>query len=213
MARVVKVVAAALHNRWRSRRSRQGVTYSADKAALEEGDVLLGGAAGIGSSAATAVGYPAHQLQSGSPLPYQRHQPWHDDVRSPSSNSSSSSGGGFGGRPPRPPSSSIRWPPAGARGPAPAAGAGGGVRSGSFSWLEDAITEWQQSSSSSSSSRAPAPAGRHGETAAGGAGGLNGTARSGGGSGGVGGYSPQQVEEVKAVLRLLPVFATTVVYW
>jgi hypothetical protein len=32
-------------------------------------------------------------------------------------------------------------------------------------------------------------------------------------SGGVGGYSPQQVEEVKMVLRLLPVFTTTVIYW
>ncbi len=30
---------------------------------------------------------------------------------------------------------------------------------------------------------------------------------------GLAGYTPKQVEEVKLVLRLLPVFATTVLYW
>lgn len=31
--------------------------------------------------------------------------------------------------------------------------------------------------------------------------------------GGLAGYTPKQVEEVKLVLRLLPVFAATVLYW
>lgn len=31
--------------------------------------------------------------------------------------------------------------------------------------------------------------------------------------GGLAGYTPKQVEEVKLVLRLLPIFATTVLYW
>jgi hypothetical protein len=30
---------------------------------------------------------------------------------------------------------------------------------------------------------------------------------------GLAGYTPKQVEEVKMVLRLLPVFAATVMYW
>jgi hypothetical protein len=52
-------------------------------------------------------------------------------------------------------------------------------------WLEDAITEWQTS---------------QGHLVV-----L--------GEGGVGRYTPQQVEEVKMVLRLLPIFWTTVMYW
>ena len=31
--------------------------------------------------------------------------------------------------------------------------------------------------------------------------------------GGLAGYTPKQVEEVKMVLRLLPVFCATVLYW
>jgi hypothetical protein len=31
--------------------------------------------------------------------------------------------------------------------------------------------------------------------------------------GGLAGYTPKQVEEVKMVLRLLPIFGTTVLYW
>ena len=52
-------------------------------------------------------------------------------------------------------------------------------------WLEDAITEWQTSQG-------------HLVLA---------------GEGSHSGYTPQQVEEVKMVLRLLPVFWVTVLYW
>ena len=31
--------------------------------------------------------------------------------------------------------------------------------------------------------------------------------------GGLAGYTPKQVEEVKLVLRLLPIFGATVLYW
>lgn len=58
-------------------------------------------------------------------------------------------------------------------------------------WLEDAITEWQTSQGQL--------------VVASGASGASGAA--------LGGYTPQQVEEVKLVLRLLPVFFTTVMYW
>lgn len=61
----------------------------------------------------------------------------------------------------------------------------------SYRWLEDAITEWQTSQGQLVIA--------HGAAADGGS--------------GLGGYTPQQVEEVKLVLRLLPVFFTTVLYW
>ncbi|GAX73014.1 hypothetical protein CEUSTIGMA_g466.t1 [Chlamydomonas eustigma] len=55
--------------------------------------------------------------------------------------------------------------------------------SSSHKWLEDAITDWETSQ------------GQHIHV------------------GGLAGYTPKQVEEVKMVLRLLPVFAATVMYW
>ncbi len=55
----------------------------------------------------------------------------------------------------------------------------------SYRWLEDAITEWQTSQGHLMMS----------------------------GEAGVGGYTPQQVQEVKLVLRLLPVFFSTIFYW
>jgi hypothetical protein len=78
-------------------------------------------------------------------------------------------------------------------------GGSGGGSSSSYRWLEDAITEWQTSQGHMVVAEAvgAAPAPGHG-----------------GQSGGhLGGYTPQQVEEVKLVLRLLPVFFTTVLYW
>eukprot|EP00878_Enallax_costatus_P010038 GHUV01010477.1.p1 GENE.GHUV01010477.1~~GHUV01010477.1.p1 ORF type:complete len:428 (+),score=155.40 GHUV01010477.1:2685-3968(+) len=60
----------------------------------------------------------------------------------------------------------------------------------SYRWLEDAITEWQTSQEGQLSSGADVSRSRH-----------------------LGGYTPQQVEEVKMVLRLLPVFCTTALYW
>jgi len=53
----------------------------------------------------------------------------------------------------------------------------------SYRWLEDAVTEWQTS---------------QGQVVT---------------AGGLAGYTPKQVEEVKLVLRLLPIFAATVLYW
>lgn len=55
----------------------------------------------------------------------------------------------------------------------------------SYRWLEDAITEWQTS---------------QGQLV------LAGQVDHAG-------YTPKQVEEVKMVLRLLPVFFTTAMYW
>ncbi|KAG1657319.1 hypothetical protein FOA52_008047 [Chlamydomonas sp. UWO 241] len=53
----------------------------------------------------------------------------------------------------------------------------------SYRWLEDAITEWETSQ------------GRHMRV------------------GGLAGYTPKQVDEVKMVLRLLPVFFCCILYW
>eukprot|EP00955_Chlamydomonas_euryale_P078802 363203-Chlamydomonas_euryale.AAC.37 len=53
----------------------------------------------------------------------------------------------------------------------------------SHKWLDDAITEWHTSQ------------GQHMRIE------------------GLTGYSPQQVEEVKLVLRLLPVFLSSILYW
>jgi hypothetical protein len=84
----------------------------------------------------------------------------------------------------------------GRRGPG---GGGSGGGSSSYRWLEDAITEWQTSQGHMVVADALGPAAAVGH---------------GGPSGGhLGGYTPQQVEEVKLVLRLLPVFCTTVLYW
>jgi peptide/histidine transporter 3/4 len=58
------------------------------------------------------------------------------------------------------------------------------VQTKSYRWLEDAITEWETSQ------------GQHVHVE-----GLQGH------------YTPKQVEEVKLVLRLLPVFGATVLYW
>jgi hypothetical protein len=70
----------------------------------------------------------------------------------------------------------------------PRGGGGGGMKragaSKSYRWLEDAITEWADSQTHVDQ---PAP--------------------------GQGGYTRKQVEEVKMVLRLLPIFWTTVIYW
>jgi hypothetical protein len=76
---------------------------------------------------------------------------------------------------------------------------GGPSGSSSYRWLEDAITEWQ----TSQGHMVLAEAAGAGAAAGGGV-------QSGGH---LGGYTPQQVEEVKLVLRLLPVFFTTVLYW
>ncbi|KAF5831125.1 POT family-domain-containing protein [Dunaliella salina] len=54
----------------------------------------------------------------------------------------------------------------------------------SMRWLEDAVTEWQ----TSQGARVHV-------------------------AGGLAGYTPKQVEEVKLVLRLLPIFGATVLYW
>lgn len=58
------------------------------------------------------------------------------------------------------------------------------IQTKSYRWLEDAITEWETSQ------------GQHVHVE-----GLRGH------------YTPKQVEEVKLVLRLLPVFGATVLYW
>jgi hypothetical protein len=78
-------------------------------------------------------------------------------------------------------------------------GSGGGTAasSSSYRWLEDAITEWQTSQGHMVVAEAVGGGGAAGHQS----------------SGHLGGYTPQQVEEVKLVLRLLPVFFTTVLYW
>lgn len=73
---------------------------------------------------------------------------------------------------------------------------------GSFSWLESAIVEWQQGQLQQQQQQQLQQQQQQLRTGG-----------SAGARGGAGGYSPQQVEEVKMVLRLLPVFAVTVIYW
>lgn len=208
--------------RWRSRRNKSGAANGSINAAdsnQQQSDKFWGpepsqallpgpssGASSINSSPQRLSFYQRpqqqqHQVVYGfSPEPQQQQQ---------------QSWEAAGSRPPR---------PAGAISPdhhqqlLRASNSGGGVsggaqRTGSFSWLEDAIVEWQtaqqqlagdsHAAGGISSSLRPAPA------APAASGGVSGS----GVTGGAGGYSPQQVEEVKLVLRLLPVFATTVIYW
>eukprot|EP00879_Flechtneria_rotunda_P018658 GHRR01019581.1.p1 GENE.GHRR01019581.1~~GHRR01019581.1.p1 ORF type:complete len:740 (+),score=306.24 GHRR01019581.1:672-2891(+) len=173
MARVVKVVMAALKNRWRSHRS------DASSSSLKIFDPT-------GTSEEADSSY--HRA-----LLYQRAQQYGLVERSPVGQSSKGLSAVAGdGRP-----SSYRQQGSGggsSRGGLPGprhrssviAGSGG-----SYRWLEDAITEWQTSQRQLV---------------------LAGDIPAGGGAG-LGGYTPQQVEEVKLVLRLLPVFFTTVLYW
>eukprot|EP00775_Hariotina_reticulata_P008543 gene8543-8726_t len=170
MARVVKVVAAALSNRWRSRRGSGPAGDVSPKAydpAAQDADGSL------------------HRV-----LYYQRAQMY--GLTGDSGTSSSSGHGGSGqssfssGLPPKgPPGSARLTRPTGSL----AIKRSGPTASSSYRWLEDAITEWQ----TSQGQLVVAGAGASGVT--------------------LGGYTPQQVDEVKLVLRLLPVFFTTVMYW
>jgi len=209
--------------RWRSRRNKSGAANGSISAAdsnQQQSDKFWGpepsqallpgpssGASSINSSPQLVSFYQRPQQQ--------QHQVVYGFSPEPQQQQQQQSWEAAGSRPPR---------PAGAISPEHhqqllrASNSSGGVpggaqRTGSFSWLEDAIVEWQTAQghlagdshaagaiSSSLRPTAAAPAA---------SGGVSGS----GVAGGAGGYSSQQVEEVKLVLRLLPVFATTVIYW
>ncbi|GLC42322.1 hypothetical protein PLESTB_000659700 [Pleodorina starrii] len=173
MERVVRVVAAAMHNRWIKKKGVE--PRAADSSSLHGGHLYTGaanGTAGAGERPANGGGNGHRSLMLGgaaSPLPS------YLDL------ATAVGGGGGGG---------------GGDDGDDAVGGGGGRRrfqrnmsvpmspSMSHRWLEDAITDWQTSQGTV----------MH----------MDGLA---------GHYTPQQVEEVKMVLRLMPVFFTTMLYW
>lgn len=159
MARVAKVVAAALRARWRAGSTAAGGGLRGPRED-EEPPAVLGGPGGYGPDDAELASLLG-----------------------------SSRGRGYGSSRSAGALSLAPRPGAPQRGTGSRqAGAGGRTAaSGSFRWLEDAISEWQTSQGQ--------------------------TVLAGGIGRGHGGYTAAQVEEVKLVLRLLPVFVTTIIYW
>ncbi|KAG2425090.1 hypothetical protein HXX76_013999 [Chlamydomonas incerta] len=164
MERVVRVVAAALHNRYIKKKG--GEPRAADVSSLHGGSLYANGAAGGANGSAGSLGGAA--------------------AAGGGANGGGRRGGGAGGLP----ASYLD-----SNDPRPGAAAAAGRRyernmavpmtpSMSHRWLENAITDWQTSQGTV----------MH----------LDGMA---------GHYTPQQVEEVKMVLRLMPVFFTTMLYW
>uniref|UniRef100_A0A383WJ92 Major facilitator superfamily (MFS) profile domain-containing protein n=1 Tax=Tetradesmus obliquus TaxID=3088 RepID=A0A383WJ92_TETOB len=168
MARVVKVVAAALKNRWRSKRGPEDSSQH---------KVLAPGSSDEADGSLHRALYYQHMYGSDAPA------------------AAAAAANTLGG------SSSRRNGDSYVARRRGSSGGGSTAASSSYRWLEDAITEWQTSQGHMVVAEA--------------VGGGGGSSAGHGGQSGVhlGGYTPQQVEEVKLVLRLLPVFFTTVLYW
>ncbi|GIL61727.1 hypothetical protein Vafri_16126 [Volvox africanus] len=163
MERVVRVVAAAMHNRWIKKKSVEPRAANVDT--LHGGNLFSG--IGVGVPTERAASITSGPLTNGSSHHHQGHMltnslPSYLDLTVASSDSEAA-----GGRRRFQRNMSVPLSP-----------------SMSHRWLEDAITDWQTSQGTV----------MH----------VDGLA---------GHYTPQQVEEVKMVLRLMPVFFTTMLYW
>ncbi|KAG2452163.1 hypothetical protein HYH02_003195 [Chlamydomonas schloesseri] len=157
MERVVRVVAAALHNRYIKKKGVE--PRAADVSTLHGGSLYANGGAGGANGSAGSLGGAAagRGAGAGNGLPAS-----YLDSNDPRPGAAAAAAGRRYERNlavPMAPSMSHRW-------------------------LENAITDWQTSQGTV----------MH----------LDGMA---------GHYTPQQVEEVKMVLRLMPVFFTTMLYW
>ncbi|GLI71059.1 hypothetical protein VaNZ11_015975 [Volvox africanus] len=162
MERVVRVVAAAMHNRWIKKKNVE--PRAAEVNTLHGGNLFSGIGVGVGVGVPTerAASITAGPLVNGSGHMLTNSLPSYLDLTSASSDSEAA-----GGRRRFQRNMSVPLSP-----------------SMSHRWLEDAITDWQTSQGTV----------MH----------VDGLA---------GHYTPQQVEEVKMVLRLMPVFFTTMLYW
>ncbi|GBG00630.1 hypothetical protein Rsub_13284, partial [Raphidocelis subcapitata] len=197
MARVVKVVAAAVRSRFKAK-GRQGQQQQEPEAAEEDEEAFPRLALAYG---ATGASYGSGSSGGGGGGSYGGYAGGANGGRRGGGGGLASALAPFAPPPAGGGGSRLGRPSSGGGGGGSVAGRRPGSASKSYRWLEDAITEWADRQGHTDG---PGPI-------AGGGAGVG--AAADGGAGGHGGYTRQQVEEVKLVLRLLPIFWTTAIYW